>query len=417
MKTEGKNSYNVKTYCFRLYQKHMPRLEQTKELYGRVVTFFAQCLVEHQELLNASNQTVLRQLEIAVLGEKRKGIPPKWDFPFAEQKIPLYFRRAATNEAIAFARSNLSRQTKIDGVKMKQVEANPVFYQGMYRNFQEDRLELKLYDGTQWSWSSYRFSKCGRTIPANAELLSPCVVLKGGQAYLHVPVRQLVTQVVSEGTDMAVACPMGDVFAACVFYDTQGKEAGVHCIRGGKQLKHEREALEKKLKELKIRQAEQNQKKEMQTGCNLEDCSKQEARYREKLMQLGDGYAHQVSSELVKLAAEHRCRTITVPDYNGKLVLNRLGNRRLSPYDWIGRRIVNYLEYKAEAQGIKVHRVFAKDISSICSICGANVKRYGETSAQETAGKPLCVCENGHKALAALNTARNVHHRYLETEK
>lgn len=89
----------------------------------------------------------------------------------------------------------------------------------------------------------------------------------------------------------------------------------------------------------------------------------------------------------------------------------------MNPYDWLGKRIIRYLEYKAEAQGIRVHRVFTKDISSKCSVCGADIKRYGESTEKDTAGKPLCLCENGHKALAAINTARNVYHRYLETEK
>lgn len=395
---EGKG-YCITTYKFRLYKKHLDWFMETKKLYCQVAEFYL-ALIFQEQMAGLSDYELQRKLEILTQGEKRKGTAPVYPLPFG--KVPLYFRRAALREAAAAARSYQTRRETFKGEVQKPVklDTSPVYYKGMYRNLavESGKLELKLYTGSEWKWSAYRFTMDGRSIPEGAELLSPTIKMKKGQAYLHFPVKEVVEDVrtVKErGNEKAlfVSLQLGDVFAACV---TEGPEH-IHMVRGGDQFRHRRSRLEQRLK--RAREAEK--RKEIEN-------------IKEKLRDLISEQAHKASREIVAFAEETGCRVIVVPDYQGNPGFHARPYLKASDYDWIGRRIIEYASYKSFQKGIVLCRVPVKGISSECSVCGAKIKRYNEGHRPGTGylGGRLYECPNGHKGNTAVNTARNVGRRY-----
>lgn len=404
--------YSIRTYCFRLYEKHIDWFQKTKEIYSGVVGFYLSVLLKEFPGLEASGRELLRKMEILTLGEKRKGIEPVICFPYEKEKIPLYFRRAAINEAIAAARSYQTRHRAWEKKKNKMAEpgipenlqVNPVFYKGMYRNLHGNCLELKLFDGQKWRWAEYRLHMGSRVVPENAKLLSPKLVIKQGQAYLHIPVQVEYDALPQDSRDwkayMAVAFPMGDIFAAYVIFSAAFEEKSAQLLRGGRKFLKERRELEERLY---TRQ---------KNGASLEAQEK----CREQLRQLSNGYAHRISHQLLRLAKECGCSTIVVPNYRGTLQMNKNSRYLVSPYDWLGSKICRYLEYKAPEEKLRLVRVSNNNISKVCSLCGAPVKRYSDKDTQHEPyeSRRLYVCQNGHRGNAAINTARNTGHRFQE---
>ena len=118
--------YAVTTKKFVLRCIHKEWLERTADLYNQVLLFYYQLYLEQPELHQAGNQRAMRGLEqLTIAGRDKKEVP----FPLPWEKIPLYFRRAAINAAIAAGKSYLARDRQ-----WKQTErfaASVTFYKGM----------------------------------------------------------------------------------------------------------------------------------------------------------------------------------------------------------------------------------------------------------------------------------------------
>ena len=108
--------------------------------------------------------------------------------PLPWEKVPLYFRRAAINSAIAAAKSHISRQKSIPGRKAEKLHSAVTYYKGMYRDFSHKEITLKVWTGEQWKWMRCRLY--GREFPAEAELMSPSVTFEKKYLMLHVPVKE-----------------------------------------------------------------------------------------------------------------------------------------------------------------------------------------------------------------------------------
>ena len=158
--TKKKTGHTILTYRVRLYDRHFAWLVATKELYGKVVEHFFSVLQKEEELLQQSDFLLLRALEEKCIGTKEMkavGRAPEYpliDFP----KVPLYFRRSAINTAIDLARKGA-----------ETLNPNMVLYKGMYDNFTDKTIDIKLFNGEKWVWVTYPFT--GREFPAEAERL------------------------------------------------------------------------------------------------------------------------------------------------------------------------------------------------------------------------------------------------------
>lgn len=412
---ETKTGYSTTTYKMQLYQKHFDWLVLTKDLYNEVLAFYYQILLTQTELLVLSSYSLLRELEKLTIGtkeDKKNGILPKYSlerFP----KLPLYFRRAAINAAISMAKSYTVRleQWKRQSEKLEEglkkqnkgcpkpascFHASPLFYQGMYRNFTSASIELKLWNGTVWKWVRYPFK--GREFPEHCELLSPCVKLYRKRAELHIPVvtkvediRNIKERLDENGTLCAVFLPGQDTMAVCALMDTKGILLDTCFIKGGAELARRKNQLLSSWKHAK-------KKEPMPTWI------------REKIHAINEAWAHKISRQIVDFAVKHGALIIVVPSYQRAIPARQLWFGNTSPYDWIGRNILQKTDYKAFREGIVMGTVSAANLTRYCSHCGAEIKRYneGKKPGKNYYGGQLFVCPNGHQGNSALNAAKNI---------
>lgn len=411
------------TYKLRLYQKHLNWLQTTKELYNSVLAFYYKILFEHQELLKLNNHSLMRELEILTVGTKdmkKAQTPPDYSleqFP----KLPLYFRRAVINSAISLVRSyqknleNWELHPEIFSCpsRAQQFHASPVYYKGMYKDFTESTICLKLYTGEKWKWTTYHY--IGRAIPDRAETLSPTIKIEKKEAWLHVPVieqvddiRTIQERMKTEEKILAVSFPGNDSMAVCSVITKKGEELNSCFIRGGKELKTKKKKFCKKIE--KVRVSRGNKGKEQL------DAIVPESIYFHKIEKINEQYAHMISKKIIDFAVQHKIKVIAVPNYEQEIDFKKMRFLKAGEYDWIGRKIIRFLKYKAFQKGIVVGTIRPYHISDTCSICGSPIQKYneGHKPHKNYYGGKLFLCPNGHRGNSAQNTARNIGKKFLE---
>lgn len=413
------SGYITTTYRLKLYCSHSDWIQGTKDYYNKVLTFYYFFLLEHQDLLSLTNHNLMRQLEIMTIGTKDKDTKQlEVVFPFA--KVPLYFRRAAINDAIRLVRSYHTKLKaweeglgKTKPSIAKQFNASPIFYKGMYKDFSEDCIRLKLWNGEKWVWETCTLDCCGRSIPKDVTLKSPVIrTTKKGQM-LHVPVVQRVddARTVKERTKAnekicSISVPNQDYLAVLVIWNQDKEQMDCHFIRGGNELAHKKQMI---LNQIKRNESIMGQAKPDE---------KRNERLWEKLRNLIDFYAHQVSRQIVDYCVEHDVKIIAAPNYDTPLPLNAMGYIKAKEYDWIGRRIIQYVKYKAYQEGIVVTSVSARNISSRCHICQERIKKYNKNYAPSYNfyGGKNYICKNGHRGNSAFNAAINVGQKFFAAQ-
>lgn len=410
---EEKKGYTIVSYRVRLYDRHMDCLLLTKQLYNRVASHFFSVLWLKKDLLEQSDFLLLRELEILCIGTKelkKKGMTP--EFPLESYpKIPLYFRRSAINAAITMARKNLNnswcsaQDTGIEGEE-NRIDFPMILYQGMYREFTGNSIEIKLFDGKKWNWIKYPFT--GRNFPETAKWMSPVLFFNKRQAYLDVPMRFEVQDVRTVRERMgqeecicAIAFPDYDVSAVAVVMDRQGKEKTSSFFRGGKEREHHRKKLQERLEKSKdsrkVSGPEENK------------------RIYADIRRLNHHYAHTISRQLVDYCLQQGIKVIVVPNYEESINFQNKRYLKTDSYRWLGRAIIKNLKYKAFREGIIVTSVKPFKTTQSCCICGERIRRYneGHTASMNYYGGKLFICPNGHKGNVALNSAGNIGKAFL----
>lgn len=100
-------------------------------------------------------------------------------------------------------------------------------------------------------------------------------------------------------------------------------------------------------------------------------------RYWKKLKNLHEHYAHQISRQIIDYCKIQNASILVLPEYNkdyGNIILASVGKNsplRLVP------SIREKLKYKAWQEGIVVLEVQQHNINSVCSQCGAKIRRKG----------------------------------------
>lgn len=417
---KAKTGFSTTTYRKQLYPRHLEWMEETKNLYNKVLEFYYQLLFRQMELLSLSDYELLRSLEILTIGtreHKKAGILPELPldgFP----KLPLYFRRAAINAAIGMIRSYASRladwQKNLEcsgqpagcPQPAAQFHAAPVFYQGMYRNWEEDAIELKLWTGSCWKWTFCRMK--GRALPKEGKCLSPSLKVLHKRAELHIPVEQKVADIrkirerLQTGDSIcAVYLPNQDTLAVCVHMNPDGTILHTSFFKGGSELKRQKEALL------------------LRATRNPEEKPVLSYRVKRKLQQMNEACAHQISRQIVDFAVQRQVTVIAVPGYRTAMPPSILQKSGSDIYTWIGRSILKKISYKAFQKGILVGTVAPKKLAFLCAECGAEVMRYNEGHRPGYAyyGGKLFLCPNGHQGNAARNAAVNVGKVFLEQNR
>jgi len=409
-----KNGYATMTYRFRFYNKHLDWLCETKLLYNKVVKHYYNLLANYPEYLTLSNFNLMRELEVMTVGTREmKRAGKEAAFPFIDLPvIPLYFRRAAINCAISMMRS-FQTQKKMAESKQQRLSDNtfpsmaetfsaaPVYYKGMYKELKEDSIMIKVYTGEKWKWSCYRFTE--RQLPKNVELLSPTIYADTKQAYLHIPVKKPVEDIrsikermESENKILAVSFPGNNSIAVGAVLTRDNSLEKSIFFQGGLELKAKKKRLKKKL--IKQQKRENGGEK-----------------YKNKIENLNMYYAHLTSRRILDFCKEEQIKVIIVPNYQQAIDFSKMRYLKTDHFEWIGRRVIRYLKYKAFSEGILVSTVPAYYISSCCSECGAKINRYndGHRPGRNYYGGQLFLCPNGHQGNSGLNTAKNIGKKFL----
>lgn len=409
----GQEGSSTVTYRLKLHYKNIKWLELTKELYNKVMLFYYNLLLEHMDFLELGNQKVMRELEKLTIISRDKHEPSN---PLPYERIPVYFRRAAISSAIGIVRTYHTKyltwmeSTKAEEVSTEKPEkangfnAQPVFYKGMYKEFEDDSIKLKLWSGTSWIWVKHKVS--GRKLPEDAIIMSPTVSVSKNKAMLHVPVKSKVSDVRNVNERMedgericAVSLSSSDTLAVCTVLESNGHIIHSCFVRGGDELKHRRKRLLGKIA-LNHRQS---------GGINKSDRNNTELYH--KLKNITDYYSHLVSRRIIDFCKKHEVKIIVFQDIGMIVPLKDKKYTQVNENDFIIRRIVRYTEYKAFAYGIVVTRVRPNYTSCKCYQCRAYVKKHNMK--ENRYGKNY-VCENGHQGNAYLNTSKNIGLMFLK---
>ncbi len=449
-KNKKQTGHATRTYRVRLYDRHFGWIKTTFALYEKVVGHFFEVLKLEEELLVQSDFNLLRTLEIKCIGTKEMKaagkLPehPMENFP----KVPLYFRRSAINTAIDLARK-----------KAKTIQPNMVLYKGMYQNFTDKTIELKLFNGEKWLWVMYPFY--GRSFPPEAERLSPLLVLEKKAAWMEVPlsfsvedIRTVKERMEVEEKICALAFPDQDALATAVLLDKAGKELACKFFRGGKQKEEQRRRVLERIViseesrgmgRFSVSKPQENvREKQTFVGENAgkppepadekigkplksiyenvgnpsESVHENAALYAQ-LREINRHYAHSISHQILDYCTENNIKVVVVPNYEDSIDFNRKKYLNTDIYRWLGRSIIKNLKYKAFGQGIVVTSVRPYHISGCCSECGAKIRKYneGHAAGQNYYGGRLFLCPNGHKGNSAENAAKNVGKSFLSYYK
>ena len=468
--------YAITTYKIQLNYKHLDWFKQTQSLFDAVLAFYYKLLEKQPEALSLTNQNLLRHLELQTI-KQRDGTPPETPLPF--EKIPLYFRRAAINAAISMYRSYVgklkawqeSQEKQIKNGKLKMEnsgtesqsdsELNQIgkadlhqnlppstfnfspesakkgrpsppkhlhmamlYYKGMYKDFADGSIMLKLYTGKAWAWVKHRYT--GRPFPKNAELMSPTIVIKKKKVMLHIPVKEIVEdsrtakeRVQQNEKFVAVALTGSDSLAVCTTIEADGRATAPYFIKGGKELAHRRKLL---LGYTKRGIAGKDTPRLMaqpvgNAALSVPQEHRPNAKYYEKITRLTDHYAHEVSRKIVDYALKQGAKLIVLPELKESFNQAKKPYLGKTPYDFIGRRIVRYVQYKAWQKGLVAMTSKPYYASTRCFHCDAPIAKhnteYQNPSPNFYGGKNF-ICKDGHRGSTALNSARNLGKGFYE---
>lgn len=382
--------YSILTRRFILRSRHGDWFEETQRLYNEVLQFYYRLFLKQQEL-PAQNRQAARLLEtLTIVG--RDGQPALYPLPWG--KIPLYFRRAAINAAIAAGRSSLSRE---EWEKEVQFHKSVTFYKGMYKDFTEKGITLKLWTGETWRWT--RCNLHGNQTPVGAEQLSPSVVIREHCLFLDVPVRETVPDGRKAKERMAAGCRIcavqfsnEDALAVCAVLDAEGALQGFRYLKGGARYAESCRRIEEKIA-----------KSQRSTGG--EDNNWSNKRHWEKLKNISDYFSNSISRQVINIMIEENAEILIMPKYEDmyqRRVMKTVGN--WSPLH-LSYRIRDQLFYKSWNKGILVLEVDVCDAGGVCSVCGGAVRKDGRQF----------FCENGHQGNRSLNMAINIGRKCQES--
>lgn len=385
--------YYTLTYKIRFYTKYVVYLKLTSQIYNDLILQYYQLLFNHIELLELSNQNCLRKLEMLTVKDKNGKKPEN----YIDNDVPAYLRRSAINQAIGYVRSyqklfenyqNNEKENKKPGIATS-FNSPIIFYKGMYKDFGKNQIQLKLFDGSDWKWFPCKFKEF--TIPEEAEILSPTIIISKDYVLAHIPVKQITKDITPVKQRMqkedvrvcGISFSNSDNFAICTVLDDKGIFQKALFVDGGDKYKFKTQKILKKIK----KHREQN----------VNFSQGDHRNYWMKLNRISDYYAHYVSKKIVDFCLENHVQVISIADLKdvGKSFSVKVGI--YSPI-YLRKRIIEYLKYKAFIKGIIVTTVRSNYTGSKCYKCRANVKR----------NDLKFVCENGHQGDYFFNSSMNI---------
>lgn len=383
--------YSITTCRFTLRSGHNDWFIRTQELYNEILEFYYHLYLDKMPY-ERNSQSAMRELErLTIVGRDKQPV----EYPLPWEKVPLYFRRAAINTAIAAGKSFLERETQQE--RTEHFDESVTFYKGMYRELCNTAVSLKVWNGADWKWLHCRLS--GNQFPSPGQVMSPSVILHKNVIQLHVPVKTAVEDGRTAKERMAdgericsVVFTNRDAAAVCCILEEDGKQKSSFYIKGGSEYAHRCGQLLQKIEKSRAASGETGDRNANQ-------------KYWKKVKNLHDHYAHKFSRQIIDYCLEQHAKVLVLPKFaksHRDYLLAAAG--AWSPLH-LSVQIREKVKYKAWQEGIIVLEAEQYHTSSTCSICGAKGKRRGSEFR----------CTEGHRCDAYLNMARNLGSRCRES--
>ena len=374
------------------------QFQAVTNLFRKVVDYYLGVFRDHPEIVD--NPGWLTATERLTHRTAKNPSPQYYDFDNLFPNLPSGFRRAAIAKAYGLAlawRENYHRWQRakekaeernrcriLAGKKLIRFTERPpqfprasqswlTYYGTEFRVLDERHLLLKVAAGTSYI---YRKAVLARpwVIPVGYAAGSPTLVRKRSGWEVHIPLflqekqdlRPAAELMQGQGARICAVDLGLSHHAVMTIQDAEGRVLATEFISGAKDNHLRKQYLEKIVRLQK------------ETGI-IPEGERFAADLWDKVKNLGNDIAHQVSRRTVDFAAEHGARII-VFEHLGNLrpqkgTRSRRMNQKLGY--WVKGRIFQYTRYKALHQGIIVCRVSPRDTSRRCPYCGfLSIERY-----------------------------------------
>lgn len=317
-------------------------------------------------------------------------------------KFPSYLRRVAIMDAAGQVRSFHSRyDTWLDGTMVDrppkltcQTSTFPSLYKGQCIKFSKDSKTafIKVFHQKDWIWQSFHLESTSRYFGRGKDM-SPLLVCKKGKWSLGIPTKMnVVMKEYSRHSGFVLAVDMGiNTAATCAVVDKFGTV--VHREFLDRTDKDQTYQIMQRIRS-KARKATRHGNKLNKGFCQ---------RSHQKLKRINDNQSHQMSRDIVNLAARFDCDAIILE--NLKYWRPKGGKKRTTMkmkfHTWFKSALAERIASKSVELGIKTVYVYARGTSSYAYTGEGKVKRDKDNYANAT-------FTSGKRYNADLNAAYNI---------
>ncbi|MBD2077214.1 IS200/IS605 family element transposase accessory protein TnpB [Phormidium sp. FACHB-592] len=380
---------------------------ETVQVYRRLCRHLVGIVFTHwAELGGLSNQKVIPAVERLIHQTTQK---PHVKYPGIDRvfhKFPSYYRRAAIAFAVGQVSSFVTRYQEWQSGTRSRRDAKPptlnpnagcypVLYRGQcYKLHGTDRIEIKVFTGTDWVWTTVQISGLRERHEVDSnKLLSPSLICNQQACHLSVPFE--CHPVKRQPDQTVVAIDLGINTTATVTVVTfNGTVNHREFIHPGRDI----DRRDKRLKSVAIRAS-----KTMGKGGKLHKgfCSNT---YR-KCRHLNQQIAHIVSKRIVVLAKQFNAEAIVFEHLKGWRATGgrKRSNLRQRFHGWLKAMIRDYTEMKWQEVGGKTIDIVAAYTSKLAYDGSGVVQRDSKNYAlaKFTSGKRYNCDLNGSQNTAA----------------
>jgi len=396
-----------KTIRYRILDDVTDQCSKTTELFRQCVDFYISVLKENLHILEEDTlQKMQGKLEKLTHRTAQRPFTP-YDLSTVSGNIPAYFRRSVINKAIGIVtswHSNYERWIKRGkkgrppAIRTDNTEW-PVYFAGMYKEFNDNTVMVKLHTGKSWVWRKLRVSST-QALPKNSKTLSVQIVIKGNRTYLH---RFIEKKPVKKTglIDRVLAVDLN--IDRTVVMTVTGRDGRVHktkFVNTKKDNRRRKFFLDAITGKLAVTGTIPEEQEFCKTLWN-------------KIKHFNDNLGHNLSRQIVNFAQENSCPVI-VFEHLGRLMPDR-GKRstRLNSklMYWLRGSIYKKTAYKAKWEGIWATRINPKNTSRLCSRHHSIFEQPSDTKRPVQNRFECSVC--GYKPDADFNACMNIARRYF----
>ncbi len=402
-----------KTIKFRVLQDDITQMVyETTELYRKCVGFCLSVVKENTGIMEVKDLH-RQQVQVEKLIHATYSNPtPVYNIEQVGKNIPAYFRRSFINTALGIANSWYSNYKRwLNGCKKKKPPALrvenkqwPVYFKGVYKNFTNGTVMLKLYTGHSWVWRKVRIATT-QGIPNGCRELSLKLLIKNGRVYIHRTIERKRRK-------------LGQIHDRVVSVDLNIDRAAVMAVIG-------RDGRVHKTKFIDIRKDNRRRKFYLETITMKQSITKSISEGQtfckelwDKVRHFNDNLSHQLSRKVVDFAQDNNCSVIVFehlwklrPEKGSK---SRYLNSKLMY--WLKGDIYKKTAYKANWGGIWTTRVNPKNTSKLCSR-HHDIFNYHETEGTTRPIQSRFKCKVcGYELDADLNACINIARKYFSRE-